>query len=222
MQKLGGTRQNVYIDFIDGQYAVCLDRLLPKMLSMSMANSCLVYSFGVNDDWSFDDALHGRGCEVHSFDPSSGGPSHKRGLRHWFHAWGLGTRINALKPKWKMLTYAQIRQKLGHEGRPVDVLKLDMEGSEWSFLESTLMDHPSMLDAVDQLIMEIHPEGFEGMQARVIRQRSLLLHHLEKRGFTLFKSRVNVNGPNLRSFDFSKRLNETQGHFMYELSFIKI
>ena len=33
---------------------------------------CLVYSFGINWDFSFDDAMGKLGCEVHSFDPSMG------------------------------------------------------------------------------------------------------------------------------------------------------
>ena len=42
---------------------------------------CLVYSYGINFDFSFDDAFAKFGCEVHAFDPSMNTPSHVRGKR---------------------------------------------------------------------------------------------------------------------------------------------
>ena len=36
---------------------------------MKNGTKCLVYSFGVGEDFTFDDAMAKRGCEVHSFDP---------------------------------------------------------------------------------------------------------------------------------------------------------
>ena len=32
-------------------------------------DKCLVYSFGIDWDFKFDDAIAGMGCEVHAFDP---------------------------------------------------------------------------------------------------------------------------------------------------------
>lgn len=41
------------------------------------AGSCIVYSMGVNDDWSFDKAASDKyGCQVHGFDPSDAGTTH--------------------------------------------------------------------------------------------------------------------------------------------------
>lgn len=51
--------------FLDGQKAVCLDdgvRPNPE--------SCLVYSFGNNAEWSFDEQIESYGCKVYTFDPS--------------------------------------------------------------------------------------------------------------------------------------------------------
>lgn len=49
---------------IDGQKAVCLDTEVRPI-----KNKCLVYSFGVNNEWSFEDTMDEYGCDVFAFDP---------------------------------------------------------------------------------------------------------------------------------------------------------
>lgn len=44
----------------DGQKFVCLDKLYGDI----QRNKCLVYSFGVADDWSFEEVMAGLGCQV--------------------------------------------------------------------------------------------------------------------------------------------------------------
>ena len=56
---------NTTVAGIDGQKAVCLDPGLAPPPGM-----CVVYSFGLSDDWSFDSAMASYGCDVYSFDPS--------------------------------------------------------------------------------------------------------------------------------------------------------
>lgn len=65
--QLGGTKQRYaiskhrFIEFLDGEKWICYDsNLAPN------PNDCLVYSFGINDEWSFDDALDQYGCQVRS------------------------------------------------------------------------------------------------------------------------------------------------------------
>lgn len=51
--------------FLDGQKSVCVDEgVRPD------PDDCLVYSFGNNGEWSFDDQMEVYGCQVHTFDPS--------------------------------------------------------------------------------------------------------------------------------------------------------
>lgn len=46
---------------VDGQKAICLDNEIgPKV------DDCLVYSFGINNEWSFDEAMASYGCQVYS------------------------------------------------------------------------------------------------------------------------------------------------------------
>lgn len=50
---------------VDGQKAVCLDPGLAPPPTF-----CVVYSFGVSDEWSFEVAMSAYDCDVYVFDPS--------------------------------------------------------------------------------------------------------------------------------------------------------
>jgi hypothetical protein len=76
-------------------------------------NSCVVYSFGLGADWSFDNAGESNECDVHGFDPS--GPLWRTGMygtaynkinyevqypsrKKTFHNWGVGAADQAIYP----------------------------------------------------------------------------------------------------------------------------
>ena len=61
----------------DGYKWVCLD----PALGLLDTDSCLIYSFGVDHDWSFDDNVQRLQCEIHAFDPSIGLKDHQRSAR---------------------------------------------------------------------------------------------------------------------------------------------
>ncbi|KAK2706989.1 hypothetical protein QYM36_014872, partial [Artemia franciscana] len=67
-------------DYMDGHKAVCLDEQIRPV-----PGNCLVYSFGVNDNWSFEDAMLKYGCEVHGFDPTIGEPKQTGERQFIFH-----------------------------------------------------------------------------------------------------------------------------------------
>ena len=50
----------------DGAKFVCLD----KWKSTIDQDKCLVYSFGLAQDWSFEEAVAEMGCTVRTFDPT--------------------------------------------------------------------------------------------------------------------------------------------------------
>ena len=45
---------------MDGVKHICMDRL-HKMVT---SNTCLVYSFGLSDDWTFEEGMANLGCKV--------------------------------------------------------------------------------------------------------------------------------------------------------------
>ncbi len=62
--EFGGVVINNTDRYKDGQKSVCLDEGLQPAI-----NNCLVYSFGIDNEWSFDDDMAKLGCDVYSFDP---------------------------------------------------------------------------------------------------------------------------------------------------------
>jgi hypothetical protein len=54
---------------IDGNKFVCLDRLYHHIQN----GNCLIYSFGISDDWTFEEAMANLGCTVRTFDPTIDG-----------------------------------------------------------------------------------------------------------------------------------------------------
>lgn len=47
------------VSFFDGHKAICLDKGIGPQV-----NNCIVYSFGINNEWSFDDTMEEYGCHV--------------------------------------------------------------------------------------------------------------------------------------------------------------
>ena len=67
---LGG---HAHVDGVDGQKAVCMD----PSVRPEKESECLVYSFGISNDWTFDEAMEQMGCRVvYAFDPSMNVDNH--------------------------------------------------------------------------------------------------------------------------------------------------
>lgn len=134
----------------DGGWDVCDDyEFRPK-------NSCVVYSFGIDNDFSFDEAVVKRyGCEVHSFDPSMKEGEYVKPKTVTFHDIGLSHENQRLRGKqWKMKTLKTIRRDLDHVKIPIDILKLDIEEWEWFALPE--MIYSGSIKDVKQLNIELH------------------------------------------------------------------
>ncbi|XP_045211123.2 probable methyltransferase-like protein 24 isoform X2 [Mercenaria mercenaria] len=115
--------------------------------------SCIVYSFGINNDFSFDEAVTKYyGCEVHSFDPSMNMDDFTKGKIH-FHNLGISARDEVTDDKWNLLRYNSIRSKLGHK-KNISVLKMDIEIYEWEVLPDIISTGD--LAGTYNLVVEFH------------------------------------------------------------------
>jgi hypothetical protein len=89
---------------VDGQKAVCLDPGLAPPPEM-----CVIYSFGLSDDWSFDSAMASYGCDVYSFDPSIQHPKMPNNSQHiHYFKMGLGTINTRKDPRGKRFATVKI------------------------------------------------------------------------------------------------------------------
>ncbi|XP_013420981.1 methyltransferase-like protein 24 isoform X1 [Lingula anatina] len=162
----------------DGGWEMCLDP--PYNMK---PGKCLVYSFGISTNWSFDDYMDKtRNCTVHCFDPSIGKKDFKRSPNIYFHNLGISGRNETNGKKWQLYTLGSIKRLLGHENVTLDYLKMDVEWSEWPSLQA--MYREGVLSQVKQFASEFH--GIPKKQADVD-----IINRLYELGFRIFYTKRN-------------------------------
>ena len=164
--------------------------------------SCLVYSIGSRNDFTFEAHLHAMlpRCEIHTFDPTIGAaPSNTPPFVH-FHAWGLlaaaapEARSPTIEPgkgsRRLHYTLREMAAQLGHSHREIDVLKVDCDGCEHEALRAWAMEGVPL---VRQLLVEVHfgSHPREAMHAD-IRSANRLMWLLRTLGFVVFAKEPNV------------------------------
>ena len=120
----------------DGQKAVCLD---PQV--RPPPGDCLVYSFGIGGDWSFEEAMEAYGCRVFAFDPSTGKDNHNHSRRIQCFNIGLDDRDYTTKDGWQMKTLSSIYKMLvplHGDNQIIDYLKMDIESQNGTSCRSSL------------------------------------------------------------------------------------
>ena len=131
--------------------------------------NCLVYSIGSRNQIQFEQAVHTfLGCETHTFDPTLT-EVFKGGSYATFHPWGLGldngTQTLLSGQHFVTMSLATIMKELGHEGRTLDILKIDCDGCEWTTMVPVFQDIAKGILKVNQIQIEVHlpewPEVFD-------------------------------------------------------------
>ena len=99
---------------------------------------CVVYSLGSNAETSFEtDLALETECEIHVFDPTQASvpmPSTHRSGHENFHTYAIGNP--AQNSTWQTKSLEAVMSGFGHSW--IDVLKMDIEGGEWEFLDYLL------------------------------------------------------------------------------------
>ena len=153
--------------------------------------SSVIYSFGTGRDISFDlECIRKHGAKVFAFDPTPVSidwiNNQKLSDRFHFHPYGISAvatglaefflpanpravsgslvkhkEVDAAKSVTVMMkTFDDITRELGHTH--VDVLKMDIEGSEYDVIDTILSSPVS----VDQILVEFHDRDFEQAEPR--------------------------------------------------------
>ncbi|XP_046334938.2 probable methyltransferase-like protein 24 isoform X1 [Haliotis rufescens] len=142
-----------------GNWHVCMDH------PYTIKPPCIVYSFGISNDWTFDDAMGKHGCEVHCFDPSIGKQDFNRSPNVHFHNLGIaGYDSDTFEARkdvyvhhkqiWKIRRLKSVMEMLGHANKTIDVLKIDVETSEWPTAKDLVGS--GVLSKVRQFLIEWH------------------------------------------------------------------
>jgi FkbM family methyltransferase len=155
------------------------------VLPFLLKRGSVVYSFGIGKDVTFDLAMIKKyGCEVYAFDPTPKSITwiqrQKLPDSFHFHAFGICKEKSGFVPFYLpkdakavsgsllvneatspeksitvlMKSFADIAAGLGHTH--IDVLKMDIEGSEYDVLDA-IVDAPVI---IDQILVEIHDRDF--------------------------------------------------------------
>ncbi|XP_047503005.1 uncharacterized protein LOC125048383 [Penaeus chinensis] len=149
-------------DGMDGHKYVCMDPSL-ELGGTKDPKSCLTLSYGVHKDATFDGDVAELQCEVHMFDVLNFNPLLAHEVDHvHFHVEGLARKtIINFYPNVNMSV--EMNDVLGHmlkyklDPRPVNILKIDIEGSEWDALaDVTTKEGLKILELVGQIAIELH------------------------------------------------------------------
>lgn len=218
----------------DGAWSICFDfwdASLRHRAKEEYANStksdanstdpCIIYSFGVREDFTFDDAMDlDYNCSVFSFDPSMEDwpEQFRRTNRSMFYKMGVrGFRADlnavgatgweklnesgfAMPAKWTLDTMGRIMKRLGHSH--LTVLKMDVEYAEWQVILE--MAASGTLAKVDQFVLEVHfwdDREPEKDLTEVVRGWLQALEAIEAAGLQHFGVHANSQS-SLVNFDF--------------------
>jgi hypothetical protein len=149
----------------DGQKWVCDPHRIASQ------ESCIVYSVGSNGDFSFELGIQkiAPRCEIHIFDFTDYANHMPKGLNATYHAWGIkpvndstiqvtksanfvGNTLWRTRPTLDWKTFPEIVELLGHNGRVIDIFKIDCEGCEFYTYKDWLAANAD----IRQILVEIH------------------------------------------------------------------
>ena len=184
---------------IDGAWFVCFDNKIAPII-----NKCTILSFGINVDYTFDQELNRQyKCQVESFDPFfeanlfSEMRSKSDSLKMspslvvnanplWrFHRIGVvGPELvkNMNQIGW-LATFDEILKYTKLENKIIDIVKMDIEGAEYSYLNSLNIDY--LCKYVKQFFIESHPKS--GVSKKETALNMLKLLRKLEQCFRLFK-----------------------------------
>lgn len=175
----------------------------------SLYKPCVVYSFGVSGDSSFEaDMLTTTTCEVYAYDPfvdSIAPPLRSTNPRVHFEKLGI-----AGKSSDTMKTLKTFMQKNGGH-KFIDILKVDVEFAEYASLENILASFDEL--PFGQLLIEFHLHDRQNL-GKTTEWMISLLRRLEDKGLRLFNRENNPRAADACEFSFIN--TNTLGLFLAE------
>ena len=109
----------------------------------------IAYSFGICDDVTWNEDIANRGYQIFMYDMTINDLPKHRPEFHFFKE-GIGREKDSEK---HLDTLEHFIERNGHQNQRNMILKMDVEGAEWDFLETVKSE---TLDQFDQIIFEFH------------------------------------------------------------------
>ena len=151
------------------------------------------YSFGISNDVSWDLDMAQRGYEVFMYDMTIDGLPQNNEHFHFFKEGIAGSRISEKS----LDTLAHFVERNGHNNQEHMILKMDVEGAEWGFINEVSVD---LLKRFDQIVFEFHnmidPKNFTNS--------AFILNLIRKLNAT--HTPVHLHGNNCGSFLYIENL----------------
>ena len=144
----------------DGERYLCMDNFFKDIKS----GSCVIYSFGISNDYSFEEKMGSIGCVVHAYDPTinlSPMPTknvyfHKIGLSHF--KGDMKVTVNypkrGLSDPLPVTTLIDAINTNGDLGKEITYVKVDIESSEVKAIPQWIKS--GILKHVRQIGIELH------------------------------------------------------------------
>lgn len=109
----------------------------------------IAYSFGISDDVSWDKCMAAKGYDVFMYDHTIDALPEENEHFHW-HKLGIS---DGTDPDERLKSLEELIAINHHEGKRNMILKMDVEGAEWGFLERV---KPEILSQFSQILIEFH------------------------------------------------------------------
>ncbi|ESP02337.1 hypothetical protein LOTGIDRAFT_172217 [Lottia gigantea] len=197
----------------DGGWDVCADE------PYRPTKDGFVYSFGINNDFSFDDAISKKyDIPVFSFDPSMNTKAHNRSNLVHFIPIGIAGTNKVINNGWKVLPLSDILKDLGHKKEDLQVLKMDIEAWEWDTIPNLIQTNS--ISHIKQLFVEFHTDKSCSLSKPNKCTQYIsglkIFHDLYELGFRIFWTHKNP------ACLFKSKFTGEELTFCHEIYFVKV
>lgn len=124
------------------------------------SKDCIAYSFGISNDVSWDLSMAEKGMDVFMYDPTIEGLPSQHDKFHFFK---LGITGDNKAPDMK--TMKEFIDYNGHSDKTNLILKMDVEGAEWDFLNEVSEE---TLNQFSQVVLELHWFSNESLHNQIL------------------------------------------------------
>eukprot|EP01135_Chromosphaera_perkinsii_P006148 Nk52_evm14s418 gene=Nk52_evmTU14s418 len=180
----------------------------PERLLEDSQKKCIIYSFGSENEYSFESSIHHLypHCIIHTFDHTVLNPTPPNYIT--FHKWGVSDKDQEASSNdgqlkdGKLYRIPTILKALSHVDETINVLKIDVEWSEYSaftdFFAGVSADgSPSPKMPFQQILIELHTGKASGaaVHSDYLKTHKLLMDFARYGNYVVTHKEPNIANP---------------------------